>query len=104
MENNLVETKFNELFSPSDIEMLVKFDELESRVKTMKDAKNEAIKNFLKENNLKSYENDKIKVTYIEATERVSVDTKRLKEEGIYELYTKITPVKDSVKITIKYE
>ena len=102
--NEIIAKEFNEIFSPSDIEMLIKFDELEKRVKTMKDAKNESLKEFLKKNGLESYEDENIKITYVKPTERTSVDTEKLKAEGLYEMFTKKTSVKDSVRINIKYE
>lgn len=98
--------EFNALFSPEDIEMLVKFDELEKRVKAMKDAKNESLKQFLIDNDLteEGFENSKIRISYVKPSVRKVVDTKKLKEEGLYELYVKDSNVSDSVRISIKYE
>lgn len=112
MEDLLRESKlalreeFNALFSPEEIEMLIKFDELEKRVKAMKDQKNDALKQFLIDNELteEGFENSKIKISYVKPSKRKVVDTQKLKEEGLYELYTKDSEVKDSVRITIKYE
>lgn len=97
--------EFNALFSPEDVELLVKFDELEKRVKTMKNEKNEALKKFIIDNDLKDgFENNRIKITYIKPSKKNVVDTKKMKEEGVYELYTRETNVSDSVRISIKYE
>ena len=52
----------------------------------------------------KSFENDDIKMTYIAATERKSIDSTKLKKEHpeIAEAYQKISQVKATVKIEIK--
>ena len=50
----------------------------------------------------KSFENDFLKITYKAPTTRKSVDTKALKDEGLYDLYLKETPVKSSVTVTFK--
>lgn len=62
----------------------------------------QAILEAMEANGIKSYENDFIKMTYVEATTRKSVDTKALKEQGLYDAFTKETPVKASVKLTWK--
>lgn len=49
-----------------------------------------------------SFESDKIKVTYKAATTRKSVDTEKLKEQGLYDMFTKESPVSASVIIKIK--
>lgn len=62
------------------------------------------LEKVMNECNVKSFENDLIKITYIEPTTRETVDTKRLKEEQpeIAEKYTKVSKVKGSTRITVK--
>lgn len=62
----------------------------------------EAILNAMEEHGIKSFENDFMKVTYVAPTTRKSVDTNALKEEGLYDLYVKESPVKASVKLAWK--
>ena len=68
----------------------------------------EAIKEFLLEqmtaNNIKKWETDNIVVTYVAPSERKSVDSTRLKSEqpDIYEQYSKVTNVKEQIKIKVK--
>ena len=70
--------------------------------------KNEEIKEKLKlameENQIKSYENAYLKITYIAPTTRVTVDSKKLKEKysDIYQECTKISNVKSSIRIKVK--
>lgn len=66
------------------------------------DAFKEALKEAMEANGIKSFENDSVRVTYKAPTTRQTVDTKRLKEEGIYDLYAKTTPVKSSVVVSFK--
>lgn len=59
---------------------------------------------LMKANGVKKFENDLIRLTYKEPTTRVSIDSKRLKEERpeVYENYKKESEVKESVLIKIK--
>lgn len=56
----------------------------------------------MKNNGVKSFENDEIRITYVDAFDRTTVDTKALKEDGLYENYTKTSKVAESVKIEWK--
>ena len=43
-----------------------------------------------------------MKITYKAPSTRKTVDTARLKEEGLYDFYTKESPVKSSLVVTFK--
>lgn len=53
---------------------------------------------------IKQFENDLLKVTYVEPTTRSSIDSAKLKKElpAVAEKYTKISQVKGSVRIEVK--
>ena len=53
---------------------------------------------------VKKFENDILKITYVEPTTRTSIDSARLKQElpAIAEKYTKVSQVKGSVRIDVK--
>lgn len=105
--NELVEKKINELLTPTDIEMLVKFDELEKRVKVIKDGIKQELINYIKENGLENapIEAERLVITYRHPYDRNSVDIDKLKEEGLYEMYLKKPiHVKESVSIDVRYE
>ena len=72
-----------------------RMDMLEKRMK-------DALLNAMVENGIKSYESDNVRITYKASTTRKTVDTQALKEDGLYEMYTKESPVKESVQITWK--
>lgn len=95
-------------------DLLVKIAEGEEKIKNFEllkkevEAQNEILKaellEAMKTQSIKSFENDALKITYIEPTTRETIDSKRLKEERpeIAEQYKKISKVKDSVRITLK--
>ena len=68
----------------------------------------DAIKDFLLQqmtaSNIKKWETQSIVVTYVAPTERKSVDSTRLKSEqpDIYEQYSKVSTIKESIRIKIK--
>ena len=64
----------------------------------------EAMLKAMEDSGTKSFENDLLKVTYVAPTSRTSVDGKTLEREmpEVFEQYKKETPVKGSVRITVK--
>lgn len=53
---------------------------------------------------VKSFENSILKVTYIPASTKTTIDNKKLKDKNpaIYREYSKTSTVKESVRITVK--
>ncbi len=64
----------------------------------------QSLKEKMLESNIKSYEDDYLKITYVDAYTRETIDSKRLKDElpEVYENYKKISKTKDNVRITRK--
>ncbi len=62
----------------------------------------QAILDAMEKNEIKSFENDLVKITYIEPTTRKTVDSKALKEQGLYDMFLKESKVKASVKMSWK--
>lgn len=56
----------------------------------------------MEELGIKSFECDGLKITYKNPSTRKVVDTNALKEQGLYDMFTKESDVKASVQITIK--
>lgn len=77
--------------------------QMEAYSKTYDEMKEE-LKNRMKEQGVKSYEDDLLKITYIEPYVREGVDAANLKADKpeIYAAYKKVTKVKDGVKITLR--
>ena len=57
---------------------------------------------FTENNDIKSFENDFVKITYKAPSTRKSVDTAELKAQGLYDMFLKESPVKSSVMLTWK--
>lgn len=95
---------------------LAELVEVEKVIKRIEEQKKEAeaqayklrgyILKSMQESDIKSYENERIKLTYVEPTTRTAIDSARLKAEmpEIAEKYTKTSQVKASLRITLKGE
>lgn len=96
------QAKKNELVSAEELAKIAQFNQLKIEV----DAINERIKTkmleSMKGNGIKKIENDYFTATYIAPSERVSVDVNKMKSNGIYPMYTKVSSVKESVRINWK--
>lgn len=94
-----IEKKYAEVFrTVSDIAIRKK--ELEDQEKKVRESLTQAMEEY----GIKSFDNEFIKVTYVAATQQISVDTTRLKKEHpeIAEAYKKVTNKKAYVKVEVK--
>lgn len=62
----------------------------------------QAMLKAMEDNDIKSFENDFVKITYKAPTMRKSVDTNELKAQGLYDMFVKESPVKSSVTVSWK--
>lgn len=62
----------------------------------------QAILKAMETNDIKSFENEFVKITYKAPSTRKTVDTNALKEQGLYEMFVKESPVKSSVVMAWK--
>jgi predicted phage-related endonuclease len=74
--------------------------EIEKQEKTMR----EQLQQAMEAHDVKKFDNDLIKITYVEASTRTSVDSAKLKAQqpDIYAKFSKTSPVKAFVKIESK--
>jgi hypothetical protein len=78
------------------------------RQKKMLEAQDKALRQKLQaamdKYGVKKFENDILKITYVEPTTRENIDSMKLKEElpAVAAKYTKISQVKGSVRIEVK--
>jgi len=61
-----------------------------------------AMKDAMEKTNCKTFENDFIKATYIPETEKTIADTDKMKDQGIYDEFSKTSKVSSSIRITYK--
>lgn len=96
------------LIPENDLDFLIWFDEQEKRAKVIRDRLKQAGDEFLTENNTDSYTQKKGNATAhiyrTKAYKKKQVDMKKLKEEGLYDLYTHDVWVKGSIRIQIEYD
>lgn len=93
--------------SQKEITLINAISELEKQkvlITKQSDEMRTALLQAMEQYGVKAFENDVVKVTYVAPTERVSVDTVKLKKDmpHIVEKYKKTSKVKSSVKITLK--
>lgn len=104
---NLVNKENNQLLIQQEVvEKLKEYKRQKKEIKKFEDDLKSALIKAMKENGVKSFENDDIKISYIEPTVRYSddVDISKLKSDGLYSCYCteKEIPVKESVRITLR--
>lgn len=104
---NLVNKENNQLLIQQEVvEKLKEFKRQKKEIKKFEDDLKAALIKAMKESGVKSFENDDIKISYIEPTVRYSddVDIPKLKSDGLYSCYCteKEIPVKESVRITVR--
>ena len=73
-------------------------NDIENKIKEVK----EAILKEMEDRGLSKVEIGDVTITYKQSTTRVSIDTKKLKEDGLYDKYSKISNVKGSISIKIE--
>lgn len=86
-------------------EALSKLKSFQQYKKEMDKLEKDVKKNILEamENNgIKSFENDVVKISYVEPYTRITIDTKLVNELGLMHQLSKETQVKSSVKVTWK--
>ena len=98
----IVKQEMNALITDDLLEQITQLKYLEEQIDTWKFKHKEAIKEIFKRNGIKSFKNDYINITYVAPTIRKSVDTKALKEAGLYDLYSKETPIDEQIRIKLK--
>ena len=62
----------------------------------------EKIKEVFKKYNIKSFSNQYITISLVKESMQQRVDTEHLKQDGLYDKYSKLVPVAESVRIKVK--
>ena len=100
--------KKNGLLTQKDFDLIREYDEISKRYKVWKDSKIESFKKFLEENDTDDYKVTADGVTYHTsmngALQKRQKDNKKMKEEGVYDLYTRDVWVKGSIRVQVEYE
>lgn len=102
--NEVVKAEKGELFTEDDIKFLHEFDEIKKRYNVWYESKKDALDQFLTDKGVDSYTQGDTTVYKTKPYKKRQVDTKRLKEEGLYEMYTHEVWVKGSIRVQINYD
>lgn len=81
-------------------QMLDQLDYLKEQIETWDISHRDIIMNVLKRNNKKSLKTGSRTYTYVPETVKKSLDIERLKEDGVYDNYLKLSRTKESLRIT----
>jgi hypothetical protein len=84
--------------------LITKYDELKKTAQKQADTIRCAIISGMEKASVYSFENDRMKVTYIAPSTRTTIDSAKLKAEkpDIYKAYSKTTPTKAGLRVTMK--
>lgn len=102
--NEVVKAEKGEVFTEEDIKFLHEFDEIKKRYNVWFESKKDALDQFLAERGEDSYTQGDTTVYRVKPYKKKQIDTKKLKEEGLYDLYTRDVWVKGSIRVQINYD
>jgi hypothetical protein len=87
-------------------QIIIKAKEEQKRAEERKEEVYNAILKAMEEQGVKTYETDTMKITYVAPTKRITLDTKKLKEENplVAKAYERETETKASLRVTLKGE
>jgi hypothetical protein len=83
---------------------IVEFERMAKQIKEAEDNLKAAILKEMEEKNILSIDSPELKISYIAATQRESFDAKTFRQDfaDLYDEYVKLSPVKASIRITVK--
>ena len=102
--NNQIMPSQNAELATNLIQQIALLEQESKRIEDVKSALKKEITAAMKERNIKKFENEDIRLTYVAPTVRQSVDSKKLKEKynDIYEECLSEKPVGEGVRVTVK--
>ena len=106
----LIKQEKNELVSQEDIDFLIWFDEQKKRAKVIEDRIKNSAHEFLEEHDLledgfkAEVDGARVHIYETKPYKKKQIDTKALKEQGLYEDFAKDVWVKSSVRIQVEYD
>lgn len=83
---------------------LAEFERMAKEIEQKQKAIKEAILKEMEEASVIKVETEELTITYVPATFRESLDTKRFREDNpdLYDRYVKISPVKSSIRMKVR--
>lgn len=93
-----------QIYTPEETKLIKQFYEMKAQVEILEKEKRKELANIMRENGIDWIENDDFRVSYVGPSVKKIVDTQKLKDDGIYDIYTKESNVSESVRITVKWQ
>lgn len=81
-------------------QMQEQLDYLKEQIETWEISHKDIIMDAMKRNDVKKIQTDSRTYSYIPETTKKSLDIERLKEDGVYDRYLKLSRTKESLRIT----
>ncbi len=91
-------------YTLQELNTIKAFYDLKQKVEIIEANIKEKVVQYMKENNLTKWEDDNFKISLIDSRIDKTVDVNKMKADGIYEDYLKDKVVKESVRITEKWQ
>lgn len=84
--------------------LFIKYKEAQKEFKEKEEALTEQLKKEMKEKGILSYKNENLSISYTPESTKETFDQKAFKEKypDVYKMFLKTSPVKASVRITVK--
>lgn len=92
-----------ELYTPEETSKIKQFYALKKEIDEIEKRRKEWMTEQMKEHGAKTWENEDFKIIFIEAGTRQTIDTEKLKKDGLYDQYSKTIKVKETIKVTHKW-
>lgn len=102
--NELTKVATGELLTEADIDLFLKADEYSKRLKVWLKANGPRIQKFFEDNDIVSYKQGGAVLYRTKDYTKKQVDIKALKEQGLYDQFTKDVWVKGSLRVQADYE
>lgn len=92
------------ILNPQVAEKIVELERLVKTVKAQEDELKAALLEEMQEKQIYKVETPDLLITYVDAFERESFDSKKLRKEmpDVYDEFVRFSPVKPSLRITLK--
>lgn len=91
-----------DLITPEEVAKIHEFYRLKKEIEAIDARVKAVLLENMKKEGIKKVDNDIFTATYVAPSERTSVDTNKLKANGLYDFYTKKTAVKESIRLSFK--
>ena len=91
-----------DLITPEEVAKIHEFYRLKKEIEAIDARVKAVLLENMKNEGIRKMDNELFTATYVAPSERTSVDTNKLKADGLYDMYTKKSQVKESIRLSFK--